>query len=49
MVQAIEALVERQARKPPPAASLFKAPQFDGNGDVEYYMRQFRDVAEANQ
>ena len=49
LARAIEALVERQAREPPPAAPLFKAPQFDGSGDVEYYIRQFRDVAEANQ
>ena len=47
--EAIEALVERQGREPGPALPVFKAPQFDGDGDVEYYIQQFTDVAAANQ
>ena len=49
LARAIEALVEGQNRPPPPAGPVFKAPQFDGNGDVEYFIQQFGDVAEANQ
>ena len=49
LLEAIEALVERQGREPMPAMSIFKAPQFDGEGDVEYYIQQFLDVAAANQ
>ena len=49
LVEAIEALVERQNREPGPAMPAFKAPQFDGEGDVEYYIQQFLDVAAANQ
>ena len=49
LAEAIEALVERQCREPGPALPVFKAPQFDGDGDVEYYIQQFVDVATANQ
>ena len=49
LIEAIEALVERQGREPGPAMPAFKAPQFDGEGDVEYYIQQFTDVATANQ
>ena len=49
LIEAIEALVERQGREPGPAMPAFKAPQFDGEGDVEYYIQQFTDVAAANQ
>ena len=49
LAEAIEALVERQCREPGPALPVFKAPQFDGDGDVEYYIQQFVDVAAANQ
>ena len=49
LVEAIKALVERQGREPGPALPVFKAPQFDGDGDVEYYIQQFIDVAAANQ
>ena len=34
---------------PPPAREVFKAPEYSGKGDVELYIRQFSDVAEANQ
>ena len=47
LAEAIEALVEHQCREPGPALPVFKAPQFDG--DVEYYIQQFVDVAAANQ
>ena len=33
----------------PEARHLFKAPQYAGVGDVEYFVRQFEDVAAANQ
>ena len=33
LVEAIEALVKRQGREPGPAMPIFKAPQFDGEGD----------------
>ena len=49
LIEAIEALVERQGREPVPAIPAFKAPQFNGEGDVEYYIQQFLDVATANQ
>ena len=49
LIEAIEALVERQGREPGPAMPAFKAPQFDGEGDVECYIQQFTDVATANQ
>ena len=49
LVEAIEALVKRQGREPGPAMPIFKAPQFDGEGDIEYYIQQFTDVAMANQ
>ena len=49
MIEAIEALVERQGREPALAMLAFKAPQFDGEGDVKYYIQQFLDVAAANQ
>lgn len=49
LAEAIEALVVRQDRAQGPALPVFKAPQFDGDGDVEYYIQQFVDVAAANQ
>ena len=49
LAEVIEALVERQDRATGPALPAFKAPQFDGDGDVEYYIQQFVDVAAANQ
>ena len=49
LAEAIEALVERQGREPGPLMPVFKPPQFDGEGDVEYYIQQFTDVARANQ
>ena len=49
LAEAIEALVEKQGREPGPVIPVFKPPQFDGEGDVEYYIQQFTDVARANQ
>ena len=49
LIEAIKALVERQGREPVPAMPAFKAPQFDREGDVEYYIQQFLDVATVNQ
>ena len=48
LIEAIEALVERQGREPAPAMLAIKAPQFKGEGDVEYYIQQFLDVPTAN-
>ena len=31
-----------------PARDRFKAPEYDGSGDVDYFIQQFADVAEAN-
>ena len=44
--------MERIAGTARPAAPLrdpFKAPQFDGTGEVNYFIQQFTDVADANQ
>ena len=49
LVEAVEALMERQGREPGPAMPVFKASQFDSEGDIEYYIQQFMDVATANQ
>ena len=43
--RALERVLEAQEPRP----VQFKAPVFDGKGDIEYFTRQFRDVAEANQ
>ena len=40
-------LVEAVGRMP--ARDQFKAPVFDGKGDVDYFIQKFQDVAEANQ
>ena len=39
LAEAIEALVARQDRAQGPALPVFKAPQFDGDEDVEYYIQ----------
>ena len=44
-------LVHPPAAQPgpaPPARPHFKSPQFDGTGDLEYFIQQFDLVAEAN-
>ena len=44
--------IERLAGTARPAAPVrdpFKAPQFDGSGEVNYFIQQFTDVADANQ
>jgi hypothetical protein len=38
-----------QDRERPVHHDRFKAPHFDGNGEVDYFIQQFRDVAMANQ
>ena len=40
--------IEPRATINPPIRQ-FKAPQFDRNGDVEYFIRQFLEIAEANE
>ena len=42
LAQAIEAMAN------PGRRDAFKAPQFDGTGDVNYFIQQFIDVADAN-
>ena len=39
LAEAIEALVVQQDRAQGPALPVFKAPQFDGDEDVEYYIQ----------
>ena len=44
-------VLERMAAQPmqlPPVREPFKAPQFEGTGDVEYFINQFIEVAQAN-
>lgn len=38
-----------QALRQPPTRDRFKAPSFDGTGDVGFFISQFEDVARANQ
>lgn len=40
--------LERLAGANRPAGPAFKAPQFEGKGDVEYFIHRFEEVAEAN-
>ena len=42
LTQALERIGERAPR------ATFKAPKYDGVGDVEYFLNQFHKVAEAN-
>lgn len=45
----LERLVAGQQDRPPPAPRSFKPPEFDGRGDVEFFIRQFQEVSEANE
>ena len=36
-------------RQPEPRREVFKAPEFDGLGDVDLFIRQFSDVIDANE
>jgi len=40
--------LERIAARPAGPGQLFKAPQYDGKGDVEYFILRFEEVVEAN-
>ena len=42
LTQALERIGERAPR------ATFKSPKYDGTGDVEYFLDQFHEVAEAN-
>lgn len=42
-------ILERMMAAPRQARTPFKTPQFDGTGDVEYFINQFHSVAEANE
>jgi hypothetical protein len=44
----LAATLERMWREPRPTSVSIKAPQFDGKGDVEYFLEQFATVSEAN-
>lgn len=44
----LERLMVRPAVQPQPQRETFKAPEYTGQGDVEFFIRQFEDVAEAN-
>ena len=44
----LERMITEQAR-PALNTRSFKPPEFDGKGDVEYFIRQFSDVAQANE
>ena len=37
------------SQEDPRVNTQFEAPEFDGSGDVEYFVKQFTEVAEANQ
>ena len=42
-------ILEQMLVQPRPAAQTpFKAPSYDGNGDIDYFIRQFEAVADAN-
>lgn len=41
-------ILQRLAAAPRPAGPAFKAPHYEGQGDVEYFIRRFEEVAEAN-
>lgn len=41
-------VLERLAGANRPAGPAFKAPQFEGKGDIEYFIRRFEEVANAN-
>lgn len=42
-------VLERMMAEPRTARTPFKTPQFNGAGDVEYFINQFHSVAEANE
>ena len=42
-------ILERLAMPQGPAKPCFKPPHYDGTGDVETFIQQFRDVIGANQ
>lgn len=42
-------ILERMMTEPRPARTPFKTPQFEGTGDIEYFIQQFNSVAEANE
>ena len=42
-------ILERLAMPQGPATPHFKPPRYDGTGDVETFIQQFRDVIDANQ
>ena len=48
LTEILERLVTRQDPRPPTAARAFKPPEYDGKGDVEFFIRQFHDVSDAN-
>lgn len=49
LAEILERLVAGQQAHPPAAPRSFKPPEFDGKGDVEFFIRQFQEVAEANE
>ena len=44
-------VLERLAGRPvlPPPVQQFRAPQYNGQGDVEYFISRFEEVTEANE
>lgn len=49
LTEVLERLVAgATAHQPPPPRDEFKAPRFEGTGDVEYFITQFLEVAGAN-
>jgi hypothetical protein len=41
--------LERMWKEPRPPTRTVKPPQYDGQGDVEYFLKQFTTVSEANE
>ena len=49
LAEILERLVEGQQVRPQAPPRSFQPPEFDGKGDVELFIRQFQEVAEANE
>lgn len=49
LVQILEQLVAGQQDRPRAPPQSFKPPEFDGKGDVEFFIRRFNEVVEANE